>query len=100
MKVYMVMFDWSTIDDEAVEVELFDTYEKAKTRFNEIIADENNPELSWVGSEAIDENGEINDGFDFEEHGDAGEYDRWWNITDKNDWNRHVFLDLKVMEVK
>lgn len=37
MKVYMVLFDWSTTDDEAVEVELFDSYLKARKRFDEII---------------------------------------------------------------
>lgn len=103
MKVYMVMFDWATEDDSAVEVEIFGTYKKAYDRFIQIIADEKKPEISWVGCEALDENGEISDDYDFEEHIDSDgtqEYDCWWNITDKNDWYRHDFLDLQVVEVK
>lgn len=56
MKVYMVLFDWSTTDDEAIEVELFDTYEKAYTRFTEIIADEKMPDMSWA-ADAFNEDG-------------------------------------------
>ncbi len=98
--VYMVLFDWSTQDDSAVEAELFDTYEKAYDRYQEIIANEKDPDLSWVGAEAIDENGYFKDGYDFGEHDDGKPFDCWWNIADKNDWNRHVFIDLKTMEVK
>lgn len=102
MKIYMVLFDWSTQDDEAVEVELFDTYQKAYKRFKEIIANELVFDISWA-AEAFDENGNVQDGYDLDEHIDsdgADEYDCWWNLTDKNDWNTHDFLDLKVMEVK
>lgn len=69
--VYMVLFDWSTQDDSAVEAELFDTYEKAYGRYQEIITNEKDPELSWVGAEAVDENGNIKDGYDFGEHDDG-----------------------------
>jgi len=102
MKVYMVMFDWSTSDDSAVEVELFATYKKAFDRFNEIIANEKIFDVSWA-ADAFDSNGEVIDGYEFEEHiltDGTNEYDCWWNLTDKNDWYCHDFLDLKVMEVK
>lgn len=102
MKIYMVLFDWSTTDDEAVEVELFDTYKKAYTRFNEIISNEMVFDISWA-AEAFDDNGEILDGYEFEEHIESDgiqEYDCWWNLTNKNDWYVHDFIDLKVMEVK
>ncbi len=103
MKVYLVVFDWSTDDNSSVDIEVFDTYKKAYDRFNEIIACEKNSEMSWVGSEAVDENGEIKDDYYFEEHIESDgtqEFDCWWNITDKNDWYRHDFLDLRIMEVK
>ena len=102
MKVYMVLFDWSTQDDEAVEVELFDTYQKAYNRFKEIIANELVFDISWA-AEAFDDNGKVLDGYEFEEHIDSDgtdEYDCWWNLTDKNDWYTHDFLDLQVKEVK
>ena len=40
MKVYAVIFNWSTSDDSSVEIELFDTYPKAFNLFTEIIDSE------------------------------------------------------------
>ncbi|MDD3832236.1 MAG: hypothetical protein PHW00_06265 [Clostridia bacterium] len=101
MKVYMVLFDWSTsnADDSAIEIELFDSYEKAHNRFEEIIKNEKNPKISWA-ADAFDEKGKIIDGYEFDEHDYGHPYDCWWNLTDKNDWYRHDFLDLKELEVK
>ncbi len=105
MKVYMVLFDWSTTDDEAVEVELFDSYLKARKRFDEIIYNECDADMSWVGSQVFNEDGDVNDDFELETNcdivpDDDGEYDLYWNITDRSDWNIHDFLDLQIMEVK
>lgn len=61
-----------------------------------------NPEISWV-ADAFDEHGEILDGYEFAEHIESDgsqEFDCWWNITDKNDWYQHDFLELRIMEVK
>ncbi|HIU58751.1 MAG TPA: hypothetical protein IAC57_01490, partial [Candidatus Scatosoma pullistercoris] len=66
MKIYGVIFDWSTSDDSQVDIELFDSYQKAFARFNEIIANEKKPEISWV-ADAFDEHGEILDGYEFAE---------------------------------
>ena len=102
MKVYAVILDWSTSDDSHVDIELFDTYTKAFQRFNEIIENEKNPEISWV-ADAFDEHGEILDGYEFAEHIESDgsqEFDCWWNITDKNDWYQHDFLEIRIMEVK
>ncbi len=102
MKIYGVIFDWSTSDDSLVEIELFDTYRKAFDRFNEIIANEKKPEISWV-ADAFDEKGNVSDGYEFDEHIESDglqEFDCWWNITDKNDWYQHDFLELRIMEVK
>ncbi len=105
MKVYLIVYDWSTssADESSVDIEVFDTYKKAYDRFNEIIANEKNPDISWVGSEAVDKNGEIKSDYDFEEHiasDGTQEFDCWWNIIDKYDWYRHIFLELRVMEVQ
>jgi hypothetical protein len=98
--VYMVLFDWSTTDDEAVEVELFDSYRKAHERFCEIILNERNPDMSWV-AEGFEINGYIKDGYIFDHYEDPTCGDNlWWNITDENDYNIHSFLDLKAMEVQ
>ena len=70
-------------------------------RFNEIIENEKKPEISWV-ADAFDENGEISDGYEFAEHIETDgsqEFDCWWNITDKNDWYQHDFLELRIIEV-
>lgn len=102
MKVYGVIFDWSTSDDSLVEIELFDTYQKAFSRFNEIIANEKKPEISWV-ADAFDENGNVSDGYEFDEHIESDgtqEFACWWIITDKNDWYQHDFLEIRIMEVK
>lgn len=101
MTVYMVLFDWSiaNADDSAIEVELFDTYDKAYARFTEIIANEKKLEMSWA-ADAFDENGRIKDSYEFYEHDYGAPYDCWWNLTDKNDWYQHDFLDLKAIEVK
>ena len=104
MKVYMVMFDWSTRDEYDIEVEIFNTYKKAFNRFNEIIENEKNPESSWVGSNVIDKNGQIKeDEYNFKEHIETDgtqEYDCWWNISEMYDWYVHDFISLKILEVK
>lgn len=63
MKIYLVVFDWSTEDDSDVDIEAFDTYEKATLRFQERINDEKT-DMSWV-HDAFDENGDILDGIRF-----------------------------------
>lgn len=49
MKVYLVKLDWSTDSGNDVELTVYDAYEKAYTKFKELIADEMDPENSWVG---------------------------------------------------
>ena len=75
---------------------------RAFKRFNQIIQNEKNPEMSWV-ADAFDENGEVLDGYELDEHIESNgtqEYACWWNITDKNDWYQHDFLEIRIMEVK
>ncbi len=106
MKVYAVVFDWSVTnnynEDSQVDIELFDTYQKAFNRFSEIIRNEKTPETSWV-ADAFDENDEVLDGYEFDEHIESDgkeELGCWWNITDRNNWYQHDFLELRIMEVK
>lgn len=102
MKIYTIIFDYSTDDTDGVDVELFDTYEKAVNRFNEIIENEKNPDMSWVG-DILDENGNIPEDYEFDrspDFDDGTEHVLWWNLTDKNNWYRHDFLNLRILEVK
>ena len=49
MKVYLVKLDWSTEDSNDIELSVCSTYEKAYEKFKELIANEMNPDNSWVG---------------------------------------------------
>lgn len=91
--VYMVQFDWSTTDADGIETELFENYNDAYARYKEIITNELNPDLSWVGSEVFDENGNVNDGYDLDEG------NHYWHVVDKNDYYRHSFIDLIKKEI-
>lgn len=45
-KVYMVTFEWSIEDGRDIDIELYSTYSKALEKFNEMINNECNSELS------------------------------------------------------
>ncbi len=49
MKVYLVKLDWSTEDSNDIELFVCGTYEKAYEKFKELIANEMNPDNSWIG---------------------------------------------------
>lgn len=100
MKVYLVVFEWSTEDDSNVDIEAFDSYEKATMRFQERINEEKS-DMSWV-HEAFDENDDILDGYDFDEcqpdtHLETYAY---WSITNKYNWQMHDYIALVQLEVK
>ena len=101
-KAYTIVFEWSTEDANGVDVEVFDTYEKAVTRFNEIIETEQDPDMSWV-SGAWDENGDLLKDYELdcnEQFTDGKEHELWWYIVCKNDWCLHDHLELRILEVK
>ena len=96
----MVQLDWSTSDTDGLETELFENYHNAYARFKKMIRDELNPEKSWIGEEAFGENGKVNDGYEFDEYGDAArKTDLSWHIADKDDYYRHSFIDLIKKEL-
>ena len=98
--VYMVEFDWSTEENSDKEIQLYSNYADAVKRFNEIIANELNPEMSWVGNSVFREDGSVNDGFTFTCCTDAeGEGDLWWYVARKGDSNIRSFIDLKKIEI-
>ena len=65
MKVYTVTLEWLFDDNQGLEIEIFDTYEKAKNYFYNAIKNEQNPDNSWVGDMAF-ENGELQDGYELD----------------------------------
>ena len=64
--IYMVQFDWSTEDYGEIETELFGTYKRALDHFHTLIQNEKNPALSWVGDQALDEYGNVNEGYELD----------------------------------
>ena len=83
MKVYLVVFEWSTEDDSDVDIEAFDTYEKATLRFQERINDEKT-DMSWV---------ECQPDRRLETYA-------YWNITNKYNWSMHDYIAIVQLEVK
>ncbi len=98
--IYMVQFDWSTEDYGEIETELFGTYKRALDRFHSLIQNEKNPTLSWVGDQALDENGNVNDGYELDFCFAEGKNNQSWHIVDKSNYYRHSFIDLIIKEVQ
>ena len=98
--VYMVQFDWSTTDAESVETFLYADYDDAYNKFKNLITDECDADVSWVGSEVFDEDGEVNEDYEVDcDDNNSGDSDVYWHIVDKNDYNRHSFIDLTKKEI-
>lgn len=100
MKVYLVVFEWSTEDDADVDIEAFDSYEKAANRFYERIQEEKT-DMSWV-HEAFDESDNVLDGYDFDEcppdkHLETYAY---WTVTQRTNWQMKDYMAIVTLEVK
>ena len=85
MKVYLVKLDWSTEDSNDIELFVCGAYDKAYEKFKELIANEMNPDNSWVG-ELEWKNGVPKDDkieLDFlDRRSDTDETECYWMITD------------------
>lgn len=102
MRVYLVKLDWSTKDSNDIELTVFGTYEKAYTKFKELIEHEKNPDNSWVG-ELKWENGVPADErieLDFlDRRSDTDETECYWLITDTWDFGVHTYISIEIKEV-
>lgn len=100
MKVYLVVFEWSTEVDSDIDIEAFSSYEKAAARFQERIDDEKTYE-SWV-RDAFDENGDILDGYDFDECQPDTRLETYayWRITDPYNSRMYDYIAIIQLEVK
>lgn len=99
MKIYLVLFQYSTDDCDGVDTQAFSTYEKAVECFHEIIENEKNPECSWAANAF--ENGELQHNYELDcsDFTDTEEHELWWNLTCKLDWYLHDFIELRILEV-
>lgn len=99
MKVYLVVFEWSDEDGKDTDIEVFDSYEKAAKRFQERIENEKTY-ISWV-RDAFDENGDILDGYDFDEcQPDIRlETYAYWSIAAEYNWLRRDHIAIVPLEV-
>ena len=100
MKVYLVVFEWSDQVGSDTDIEVFDSYEKAVIRFQERIDDEKTYE-SWI-HDAFDEDGDILDGYDFDEcrPNTRLETYAYWCITNSDNWRIHDYIAIIPQEVK
>lgn len=98
-KVYVVMIDWSTEYWSDVDIYIYNAYEKALEKYKELIADEMNPDNSWVGNIEW-ENGIPQDHYELNNKDDNPEENLYWHIEDTWDYNYHTFIDLRIKEVQ
>lgn len=95
--VYVIKFDWSTDDDNGYETELFNNYDDAVKRFNEMVENEKNPDLSWVADAFSD--GTFDDE-DYELAYYTGTDYMYWSVSKRNDGNFYSTIILTKELVK
>lgn len=98
--IYLVMLEWLTEDDNGLDYYLYKNYNDAKIKYKRLIEDENDADISWIGSEVFDENGEVNKGYLFQcsEETDE-EQNLCWKVTDTNSYNRYSIITLTKVEI-
>ncbi len=97
---YLVLLEWSTEDDSGLDYYLYKSYTDAKDKYERLVEDENDADISWVGSEVFDENGEVNEGFEFECSEETDEEENLcWQVTDTNSNNRYSIITLSKIEI-
>lgn len=102
MKVYLVKLDCSTEDSNDVEITVCGTYEKAYEKFKEMIADEKNPQNSWVGEIEWDNDVPKDDKIEFDfldRRSDSDETECYWMVTDTWNYGVHTFISIEIKEV-
>ncbi len=100
MNVYLVVFDWTTEEGSDVDIEAFDSYEKAAKRFNERIREEKS-DMSWA-YDAFDEDDNALDGYDFDECPPDTRLETYayWTVTNNSNWQMRDYIALVRLEVK
>lgn len=97
--VFMVKLDWSTDDDRGCQTELFQDLQNAVKRFDEIIANEKNPDLSWV-AEAFDGDTFDNTNYELTYRTSPDKTFMYWSVGRRNDGNFYSTVILTKERVK
>lgn len=98
--IFLVVLNWSTDDDEGLEIYPFAKFNDAYNKFQRLIEDEHNPDVSWIGEGVFDENGDVTEGYEFDCLDDnSGKRNCYWHLVDENNYYRHTFIDLMIREV-
>lgn len=99
--VYMVQLDWSNDDDQGILTYLYDTKEKARQKFDEIINEDKNSSDLW-SKDAFDENGYLNEeDYELETNiDDENAIELYWELKCNGNFYLHDFLELRIMEVQ
>lgn len=75
-------------------------YDVAKDKYDRLIEDENDADISWVGEEVFDENGEVNKGYHFDCSEETNEEQNLcWKVADLNSPNRFSIITLTKVEI-
>lgn len=101
-EIYLILFDWSTNDCDGIETYLYYRFEDALQKLNELIENECDPDLSWIGLEVFDKNGDVKDGYELDcnmSDKNAQNLYLYWHIVDKNNYNRRSFIDLSKRKI-
>lgn len=98
--IYLIMLEWMTEDDNGIDDYLYKSYATAKEKYNRLIEEECNADISWVGSEVFDENGEVNEGYELDctEETDE-EQNLCWRVSDSNSDRRYSVITLTKVEI-
>lgn len=100
--IYVVMLEWTTEDGNGIDYYLYKSYSAAKEKYDRLIEDECDADISWVGSQVFDELGEVRDGFILECNTyitESGIRDLFWRVSDKYDCRySNITLTKKIIE--
>lgn len=101
MKIYEVLFIWSTEDDDGLETHYFYTFEDALKKFNAIIADETSDD--YRAADAVDENGNVTDESNYEllNNNDVinGEEELYWCLSNLTVPKTYSQVYLKIIDL-
>lgn len=97
MKIYLVQLIWVTEEERGSDVRVYKNRNDALDKYNSFIEDENDADISWVGSEVYDENGDVNDGYTVETS-EGTEGNLFYNVTDNS--TRFTRIELLELELE
>ena len=88
--------------ENVLVITVYGTYEKAYAKFKELIADEMNPDNSWVGElewkDCVLQDDKIELDF-LDRRNDTDETECYWLITDTWNYGVHTFISIEIREV-